>query len=95
MNTQARQCGLWWLSLWLAACTASAPEVRGQKGERPGLMEAWVAAAEGAGEACEEEDSCVTLVCGEEACGVYRCEDVEPEPALLALRGGGRRSARQ
>lgn len=43
---------------------------------------------EGEGEACEEQDACVTLVCGDEACGIYRCEDVELEPALLAYKGG-------
>jgi uncharacterized lipoprotein (TIGR02269 family) len=88
MTTKGKKWGLWAMALSMAACAALGPEVREQERERPGLMEAWVAANEGAGEACEEEDSCVTLVCGEEACGVYRCEDVEPEPALLALRGG-------
>jgi uncharacterized lipoprotein (TIGR02269 family) len=88
MHAQAKKWGLWWVSLSLAACAASGPEVRGQEGERLRLMEAWVVAEEEEGEACEEQDSCVTLVCGEEACGIYRCEDVELEPALLAYPGG-------
>jgi uncharacterized lipoprotein (TIGR02269 family) len=39
-------------------------------------------------EACEEGDGCVTLLCSEEACGIYRCEDVAPPPAVLAYKGG-------
>jgi uncharacterized lipoprotein (TIGR02269 family) len=34
---------------------------------------------------CGDEDRCVTLVCAEDLCGLYRCEDTG---ALLA-RGGG------
>jgi len=50
-------------------------------------MAAWEV-ADKSEEGCEEEDSCVTLLCDAEACGVYRCEDVEREPVLLAYRGG-------
>ncbi len=37
------------------------------------------------GEECTEHDGCVTLVCGEELCGLYRCEDA----GVLLARGGG------
>jgi uncharacterized lipoprotein (TIGR02269 family) len=88
MTTHEKRWGLWVLALAMAACAASGPEVREQEREGPGLMEAWVAAEEREGDACKEQDSCVTLICGDEACGIYRCEDVELEPALLAYPGG-------
>jgi uncharacterized lipoprotein (TIGR02269 family) len=34
---------------------------------------------------CGEHDGCVTLVCAEELCGLYRCEDA----GVLLARGGG------
>jgi len=70
------------LLLLLAACTASAPTVPAAVNERP---EAWVwSMAEAGEEACSEDDQCVTLLCSEEACGIYRCEDVPPQPETLA-----------
>ena len=87
MSALMTRWGLRLLCLGLTACTAAGPEVRAPAGEALGVMAAWEVAEEGA-EGCEEEDSCVTLLCDEAVCGVYRCEDVEREPVLLAYRGG-------
>jgi uncharacterized lipoprotein (TIGR02269 family) len=79
------------LCLVLTACAASEPAVHSSSSEAPDFVASWVEAGEGA-EACEEGDTCVVLVCGEEACGLYRCEDTpwgSEEPVLLASRGGG------
>ncbi|RKH14484.1 TIGR02269 family lipoprotein [Corallococcus sp. CA053C] len=48
-------------------------------------LDPWSEAEYSAEGACEEEDRCVTLVCADDLCGLYRCEDAG---ALLA-RGGG------
>jgi uncharacterized lipoprotein (TIGR02269 family) len=87
MSALTRKWGLRLLCLWLTACAASGPEVQAPGGESQGVMAAWEMAEE-EGEGCGEEDGCVTLLCSEEACGVYRCEDVEWEPVLLAYKGG-------
>jgi uncharacterized lipoprotein (TIGR02269 family) len=77
------------LCLFLVACAASDSTTRSGGTEALELMAAWEAAGDG-GERCEEEDACVTLVCDEEVCSFFHCEDVarEPEGVLLALRGG-------
>jgi uncharacterized lipoprotein (TIGR02269 family) len=88
MSARVRK-GWSWLCLVLMACASSRPVPHEVDGEALDLMGAWVRAEQG--DACREEDACVTLVCDEEVCGVYHCEDVEPgpEPVLLALKGGG------
>ncbi|RKH65270.1 SitA6 family polymorphic toxin lipoprotein [Corallococcus llansteffanensis] len=48
-------------------------------------LDPWSEAKHSAEGACAEEDRCVTLVCADDLCGLYRCEDTG---ALLA-RGGG------
>jgi uncharacterized lipoprotein (TIGR02269 family) len=63
-----------WLSLFavsLLACSTVTPPYQQQ----------W----DGAEAECSdaEEDACVTLLCGDDACGFYRCEDV-PGEVLLA-----------
>jgi uncharacterized lipoprotein (TIGR02269 family) len=67
---------LWWLWLCvlLGAC-ASAPAVR----EVEEYPEAYTGLDEGA---------CVTFVCVEEACGLFRCEDVEAEPGRVVRTRG-------
>jgi uncharacterized lipoprotein (TIGR02269 family) len=46
--------------------------------------------------ACEEPgaDQCVVLACDEGECGVFGCEDVDPEALAQALRGDGVQLAR-
>jgi len=72
--------------LLLAACTASAPTIPSGVTDRPDTL-AWTK-VEAEEEACSEDDQCVTLLCSDEACGIYRCEDVPPQPETLAYRGG-------
>jgi uncharacterized lipoprotein (TIGR02269 family) len=65
------------LCLGLAGCASSpvVPEV-----------DPWHGAAHAEGEgACEGDDRCVTLVCADALCGLYRCEDA----GVLLARGGG------
>ncbi|HYI02544.1 DUF2380 domain-containing protein [Hyalangium sp.] len=72
--------------LLLAACASSEPALRELDREEMDAL-AW-AKVEHGDEACGEDDQCVTLLCSEEACGIYRCEDVPPKPEMLAYRGG-------
>jgi uncharacterized lipoprotein (TIGR02269 family) len=65
------------LGLGLAGC--SSPPVSPD-------LEPWHSAEHAEGEgACEGEDRCVTLVCADGLCGLYRCEDA----GVLVARGGG------
>ncbi|WP_158616717.1 TIGR02269 family lipoprotein [Corallococcus sp. CA054B] len=65
----------WVLCLFVAGC-ASAPV---------SALEPWSSAEHPSGDdPCESADRCVTLVCADDLCGLYRCEDAG---ALLA-RGG-------
>ncbi|TSC23091.1 TIGR02269 family lipoprotein [Corallococcus sp. Z5C101001] len=57
------------LALGMAACASSTP-----------LQQRWDEAEAECGDA--SEDACVTLVCGDTACGFYRCEDVAGEVVL-------------
>ncbi|WP_373371203.1 SitA6 family polymorphic toxin lipoprotein [Stigmatella ashevillensis] len=74
------------LCLALLACTASAPSTRQAGDETQGVLSTWEKAE--AGEECEEDDTCITVLCAREECGVYRCKDLASEPVLLAYRGG-------
>ena len=77
----------WMLVCWaLLACAASAPSAQQRAHETPDILSTWDQAE--AEEACEEEDACVTLVCTEKECEVYRCENLERASVLLAYRGG-------
>ena len=66
-----------WLCVMLAAC-ASTPESPGERdaAESP---EAYTQLPEGA---------CVTFLCAEEVCGLFRCEDVEPEAGRVVRTRG-------
>ncbi|MFY2556356.1 TIGR02269 family lipoprotein [Corallococcus terminator] len=83
-----------WLSLfavsWLGCSTVS----------KPSIQQAW----EGAEQECDApgEDQCVTLLCLDDACGFYRCEDTQVAvelarfppsrpPAAAAAPGSGPR----
>ena len=68
MSVRSLVCGVW--VLLLTACASSTP-----------LQQQWDAAEAECGEA--REDACVTLLCGDTACGFYRCEDV-PGDVVLA-----------
>ena len=68
MSVRGLVCGVW--VLLLTACASSTP-----------LQQQWGAAEAECGEA--REDVCVTLLCGDTACGFYRCEDV-PGDVVLA-----------
>ncbi|RKH27814.1 TIGR02269 family lipoprotein [Corallococcus sp. CA041A] len=57
------------LTLWMAACASSTP-----------LQQRWDEAEAECGDA--SSDACVTLVCGDTACGFFRCEDVPGEVVL-------------
>ncbi|NOJ96247.1 TIGR02269 family lipoprotein [Corallococcus coralloides] len=57
------------LALWMAACASSTP-----------LQQRWDEAEAECGDA--SSDACVTLVCGDTACGFFRCEDVPGEVVL-------------
>ncbi|RYZ37788.1 MAG: TIGR02269 family lipoprotein [Myxococcaceae bacterium] len=75
MMTQPPKKILALLLLLTAACAST----------HPPALEHWGAAEIAGEDACEEDDKCVALVCADDLCGLYHCEDTG---ALLA-RGGG------
>ncbi len=66
MRKWMRSVGLWAVLL-LVGCAASGPAVSAR---------AEVPEASSREAVCPEEDGCLTLVCGEDACAFYPCEDV-------------------
>ncbi|NMO20858.1 TIGR02269 family lipoprotein [Pyxidicoccus fallax] len=64
-----------WLGLLLGSCASTSPSL--DEGDVEEYPEAYTRLPEGA---------CVTFLCAEDACGLFRCEDLEPG-RLVRARG--------
>jgi uncharacterized lipoprotein (TIGR02269 family) len=76
---------LFFSALLLAACATSSPAVR-----------EWERAEQGDASGCEDADAdqCVVLACEEGECGIFGCEDVDPEAVARAPLSHGAELAR-